>query len=791
MSDNNEIENLRAENQRLKALLEQHGIRWDAPEPTAQPEPAEAHPESPLSPQEKVALFRSLFRGREDVYPVRWQSANGKSGYSPACKHEWEAGVCGKPRIKCADCTARELLPVTDQVIFDHLSGRHTVGVYPLLPDETCRFLAVDFDEAEWRDDVLAFAQSCDELEIPVAVEISRSGQGAHAWLFFSEPVSAREARRLGSAILSHTCRKTRQLRLSSYDRLFPNQDTLPKGGFGNLIAMPLQIEPRARGCSVFVNREMEPFPDQWAFLAGIHRMGLPQVEAAVLRASGGTHPLDVAFPEEDETPWSQPATPDLRALCSLPESLRMVVSNGLYFEKEALPQPLLNRFIRLAAFQNPEFYQAQAMRFPVWNKPRIIGCAENFPKHIRLPRGCEDAVRSLCSDLGIRLERRDERTSGIPISTTFRGELHPEQSLAVETMMLHETGVLCAPTAFGKTVMAAAIIARRQVSTLILVHRAELLRQWAERLASFLDLPEKAIGQFGSGKHRLTGVIDIALIQSISPQTKDTAWLRQYGQIVVDECHHLSAFTFENVMKAVHARYVLGLTATPLRRDGHHPIIFMQCGPIRHRARGAEVPDRTLKVWPREYPCVLPEDLPIQDVFQKLVEDETRNQTIVADIVQAYGESRKILVLSERTEHLAALKVLLEPLIPRLFILHGRLPRKEREKVLEQLPTAEHPAPFVLLATGRLIGEGFDHPLLDTLALAMPISWKGTLQQYAGRLHREHAAKNNIRIYDYVESGHLPLARMWKKRMKGYQAMGYRIIDADAGLSLWDDLPD
>jgi superfamily II DNA or RNA helicase len=355
---------------------------------------------------------------------------------------------------------------------------------------------------------------------------------------------------------------------------------------------------------------------------------------------------------------------------------------------------------------------------------------------------------------------------------------------------IFHETGVLCAPTAFGKTVTAAAIIARRQVSTLILVHRAELLRQWAERLATFLDLPEKAIGLFGSGKHRLTGIIDIALIQSVSPQTKDPAWLRQYGQIVVDECHHLSALTFENVMKAVHARYVLGLTATPLRRDGHHPIIFMQCGPIWHQAEGAEVPDRTLEVWSRECSCTLSEDLPIQDVFQKLIEDEARNQAIVADIVQAYGEGRKILVLSERTEHLATLMMLLEPLIPRLFILHGRLPRKERENVLEQLPTAEHPTSFVLLATGRLIGEGFDHPLLDTLVLAMPISWKGTLQQYAGRLHREHASKTDIRIYDYVESGHPPLARMWKKRQKGYQAMGYRVIDAGAERTLWDDRP-
>ncbi len=725
------------------------------------------------------------------MYPLRWQSANGKSGYSPACKHEWKYGVCGKPKVKCADCDARELLPVNDQVIFDHLSGKSTIGVYPLLPDETCRILAVDFDKAEWREDVLAFAQSCDELDIPVAVEISRSGNGAHAWLFFAETIPARESRRLGSAILSYTCRKTRQLQLSSYDRLFPNQDTLPKGGFGNLIALPLQKKPRNRGHSVFVDREMKPYPDQWAFLAGIRRMDSQDVEAALLRASGGAHYLDVAFPEEDETPWIQSAPPDLGASCDLPESLRMIVSNGLYFEKEALPQPLLNRFIRLAAFQNPEFYQAQAMRFSVWNKPRVIGCAENFPKHIRLPRGCEDAVQNLCADIGIKLERQDERTTGSPISITFRGKLYTEQLVAVEDMLVYDTGILCAPTAFGKTVTAAAIIARRQLSTLVLVHRAELMRQWAERLASFLDLPNKAIGMLGGGKRRLTGIIDIALIQSISPKTKDTIWLRQYGQVVVDECHHLSAFSFESVMKAVHARYVLGLTATPFRRDGHHPIIFMQCGPIRHRASSTKLPSHSMEVWVRKRPCAFSEGLPIQDVFHKLIEDEARNQEIVTDIVQAYEEGRKVLVLSERTEHLATLKTMLEAMVPSLFLLHGRLPKKERISVLEQLPTAEQPAPFVLLATGRLIGEGFDHPLLDTLVLAMPISWKGALQQYAGRLHREYATKTDIRIYDYVESGHPPLARMWKKRIKGYQAMGYLIVDDNAEQDLFDENPE
>ena len=250
MTDRDEVAALRAENTRLITLLESHGIEWRPPSKPATP-PAEP---SRLSTEEKVELFRRLFRGRTDVYPVRWESkTTGKSGYAPACANEWRAGVCEKPRIKCGACSNRLLIPLSDAVIYNHLAGEHTVGVYPLMEGDSCYFLAVDFDEAEWRDDARAFMQSCDELGVPAALEISRSGKGAHAWVFFAGRVSARDARRLGTAIISHTCVRTRQLQLTSYDRLFPNQDTMPKGGFGNLIALPLQKAPREMGFSVFV----------------------------------------------------------------------------------------------------------------------------------------------------------------------------------------------------------------------------------------------------------------------------------------------------------------------------------------------------------------------------------------------------------------------------------------------------------------------------------------------------------------------------------------------------------
>jgi hypothetical protein len=459
------------ENARLVALLESHGIAWRLPPEPTPPVPGSGP--SPFSADAKVALFRRLFRGRTDVYPVRWESkSTGKSGYAPACANEWHPGVCDKPRTKCGDCGNRRLSPLADSVIYDHLLGKHTVGVYPLLEDDTCTFLAVDFDEAEWHDDARAFVRSCEALGVPAALEISRSGQGAHAWVFFASRVAARDARRLGTAIISRTCARTQQLKLNSYDRLFPNQDTMPKGGFGNLIALPLQKKPRENGCSVFVDTDLRPYPDQWAFLASIQPMEPQDIEPTILRATDGTHPLDVTFIDEEDlaTPWKRSTPAIVKLSGAMPKTLRVTLGNLIYFEKAQLPLSLINRLIRLAAFQNPEFYKAQAMRMSVWDKPRVIGCGENYPQHIALPRGCLDAAQELLRDNGIRCELRDERVPGEPIDVHFAGTLRSDQEAAVAAMLRHDAGVLCAPTAFGKTIVAAAMIARHGVNTLVLV---------------------------------------------------------------------------------------------------------------------------------------------------------------------------------------------------------------------------------------------------------------------------------------------------------------------------------
>jgi superfamily II DNA or RNA helicase len=777
-----EREKLHAEIARLVSLLEAHGIDWRLPlEPS--PTPATVPESSRLSSAEKVALFRRLFRGRTDVYPVRWESkTSGKSGYAPACANEWRAGICNKPRVKCSDCGNRLLLPLSDSVVYGHLAGEHTVGIYPLLADDTCYFLAVDLDEAEWKEDALAFVQSCRELGVPVALEISRSGNGAHAWVFFAGSVSARDARRLGTAIISHTCVRTRQLKLASYDRLFPNQDTMPMGGFGNLIALPLQKNPRGNGWSVFVDAALRPYPDQWALLASIQPMSPRDIEPTILRATGNAHPLDVTFIDDEDlaAPWKRQAAASRKLSAPMPKALTVTLGNLVFFEKAQLPQPLANRLIRLAAFQNPEFYKAQAMRMSVWDKPRVIGCAENYPQHIALPRGCLDAAQELLRENGIRCDLRDERYGGEPLDVKFVGTLRLDQVAAVAAMLYHDAGVLCAPTAFGKTVTAAAMIARRGVNTLVLVHRTELLKQWQERLQSFLEVGKGMIGTIGGGKAKPTGKIDIAVMQSVSRLGEVNPLVEHYGHVIVDECHHIGAVSFDAILKRVKARYVLGLTATPIRRDGQQPVIFMQCGPIRHTAARPASAPHDLEVVPRSRDARidLPLEAGIQDVFRHLANDRVRTEAIAGEIESAFRQGRKVLVLTERTEHLDAILAALDGKVPHPFALHGRVSKKQRAALIRELDALPPDAPRVLLATGKLVGEGFDHPPLDTLIMAMPVSWKGTLQQYAGRLHREHTTKTNVRIIDFIDTGHPALLRMWDRRQRGYRAMDYRIAE-------------
>ena len=475
-----------------------------------------------------------------------------------------------------------------------------------------------------------------------------------------------------------------------------------------------------------------------------------------------------------------------------MPTKVKVVSANMLFIAKEGLPDALINRLVRLAAFQNPEFYEAQSLRLSTFGKPRIIGCAEDFPNHLALPRGCAHEVSNLIKNCGIELEVEDKRHAGTPIDASFQGALRPEQAQAVDAVLGHQIGVLCAPTAFGKTVIAAALIAARKTNTLIIVHRTQLLDQWRNRLSTFLDVDDRSIGIIGAGKLSPTGTIDIGVMQSLVRKGVVRDVVANYGQVIVDECHHVSAFSFERVMKEAKARFVLGLTATPLRRDGHHPIIFMQCGPIRFRGSNTRAMTALRHVVIPRRTEFSPDNgvNGIQSLFRALGQSNGRNALIVQDIRSALAEGRNPLVLTERKDHLGQLAGILRATASvEVIVLSGGMGRRRQAAAFARLEEPAARYRRIVLATGRFIGEGFDDTSLDTLFLAMPISWRGTLQQYAGRLHREHADKHEVRIYDYVDANVPTLQRMFSKRLRGYRAMGYSIAE-DAEDTATFDLP-
>ena len=750
------------------------------------------------SPVTKIALFRSLFRGRDDVYPRRFESRKtGKRGYQPVCGNEWVHGLCRKPAIKCTACLNQRFLPVTDEVVSRHLTGKDDVGrdfvmgVYPMLRDETCFFLAMDFDKADWQQDASAVLKTFRRFGIPAAIERSRSGRGGHVWMFFAEAIPAALARKLGAFILTETMEQRPDVGLDSYDRFFPNQDTLPKGGFGNLIALPLQNAPRERGNSVFVDDGFNAYPDQWAFLSSVRRVLRNEIERLVHTAERKGRVVGVDFPADEEpvlTPWRAPPSRlrnDTPIPGPLPKTLELTIGNEIYIAKADLVPGLRNRLLRIAAFQNPEFYKAQSMRLPTYGKARVITCAEDFPLHIGLPRGCLVPIQTLLADLKIKPVLKDERFDGTTLQSRFQGVLRPEQEAAVDAMAAFETGVLSATTAFGKTVVAAKLIALRGVNTLVLVHRQQLQEQWVERLASFLEIPREEIGRIGGGRKKATGRLDVALIQSMVRKGIVNDLVGDYGHLVFDECHHLPASSFEQVARRSKAKYVLGLSATVTRKDGHHPIITMQCGPIRYRVdarkQARERPfNHCVVVHPTAFRASEVDEQDQRVQFSKLVDhivrDEVRNRLICEDAIKAVKAGRSPLMLTERTDHLSRLEELLAPDCEHLIVLKGGMGKKKLNAALTALGAIPDDEERLLLATGKYIGEGFDDARLDTLFLTLPVSWRGTIAQYAGRLHRLHDGKNEVRIYDYADLNEPMLARMFDRRCKGYEAIGYTI---------------
>jgi superfamily II DNA or RNA helicase len=702
-----------------------------------------------------------------------------------------EPEVCRKPKVKCGECPARAFVPVTDQVILEHLQGKIVAGVYPIVAGDRCYFVAADFDEGDWQEDVRVFSEVSRATGLPVTVERSRSGRGAHAWFFFSDAVAASTARQMASYLLTEAMTRRSAIGMGSYDRLFPNQDTLPRGGFGNLIALPLQRAARIGGNTEFLDEALVPFPDQWTYLARLPRIP-PETAALVAREAlrrGRVIGARFAPVAEEDAPWSRPPSLVRERVPipgPLPDKIEVVLGQRVFVARDGLPPALCTEILRLASFQNPVFFEKQAMRFSTAGIPRVITCAEDTGKHLTLPRGCLGDLEELAASNGIRVDCRDERVRGQWLEVAFRGELTSDQSRAARALLEHDTGVLVAPPGTGKTVLAAHLIAQRAVNTLVLVHPKPLVDQWVERLSAFLTVDRRDIGVVGGGKRKATGRIDVAMIQSLVRKGLVQDLVADYGHVIVDECHHVSAASFERVLSEVKARFVLGLTATPRRRDGHHPIVEMQLGATRfvvdaRKETARRAMAQRLLVRETTFATDWSRAQGIQALYARLASDEARNTLILDDVIGSLEAGRSPLLLTERRDHLGYLASKLAPASRNLVVLHGGMKPADRRDALARLAAIPATEERTVIATGRYIGEGFDDPRLDTLFLAMPIAWRGTLVQYAGRLHRRNAGKTEIRVHDYVDGNVPVLAKMFAKRLRGYRALGFEAA-AEAG---------
>ncbi len=823
------IQYLEQENQYLKQLLSDAGISYSEKEIIENVHEYDPNQGARIIPREitetDAKVFFSMFWGRTDVYSKRTiKKSTGEVNYYTQCHNFWKNGclrITGS-KIKCQDCPKQAYKELKKEHIMEHLRGSaedatDVIGVFPLLTDDTCRFIVFDFDNHEkdaekndfantdelWKEEVDSLRKICDINRIDALVERSRSGRGAHLWIFFQKPIEASLARKFGNALLNKGAESVNLKSFRFYDRMLPMQNHLPAGGLGNLIALPLQGQALKVGNSAFIDEHWNAYPDQWEVLLSKKKLSKEFIEDKIKEWSEGS--LEIVanckdiFESDNEKPWDRTKHFQKEDVDGI---MQITLSDGVYVDAVNLQPRIQNQIRRMAAFSNPVFFKNQAIGLSNFENYRYIYLGSDEGRFIKVPRGILENITEACEKAGIAYEIEDKRSKGQTIHVEFIGELKESQVFAVEKLLSYDNGILNAATAFGKTVVCCNVIAQRKVSTLILLQSSALMEQWEEALEKFLhideELPEyetptgrkkkrkSVIGKLQGAHDSTTGIIDLAMVGSVCKNGEYHRRLKEYGLILVDECHHAASDTIVDILQEADAKYVYGVTATPFRGDGLEKINDMLLGPIRYRYTSK---DRAKEqgiahlVYPRFTRAVAPrfsqDKMHPNEAYEIIRNNEDRDELIIRDVKQCVEDGRTPVVLSKYVEHSQRLYQRLINYADKVFLLSGSNSKKEHKEILKQMSQVTPGESMILVATGKLIGEGFDYPRLDTLIMATPVAWKGVVEQYAGRLNRDYDGKKSVIIYDYVDSHISMFDRMYHKRLKAYKQIGYDIFSA------------